>query len=76
MLAAMSSAPFLGPGVDQDMALAAGDEDGGNAAGADQIGVGVDPDRRRGLVPIGRNLRKPRPIAGPTSSIGARGRSI
>ena len=41
------------PGVDQDMALAAGHEDRGNAAGADQIGVGVDSDRRRRLVPIG-----------------------
>ncbi len=42
----------FGPGIDEDMALASGDQDRGDPARADEIGVGVDPDRRRRLVPI------------------------
>ena len=54
MLAATCSAPGFGAGVDQDVAVAAGDEDRGDPARADEIGVAVDPHRRRGLVPIVR----------------------
>ncbi len=42
---------LLGPAVDQDVAVAADDQDRGNATGTDEIGVGVDADRRRRLVP-------------------------
>ena len=40
--------------VNQNMAIFARDENRGNAAGANEIGVRVDPNRRRRLVPIGR----------------------
>ena len=39
----------LGPAVDQNVALRPGNKDRGNAAGTDEIGVAVDPDRRRRL---------------------------
>ena len=42
----------LGAAVDQDMPVAAGDEDGGDAAGADEVGVGVEADRRGGFIPV------------------------
>ena len=75
ILSATRSAPASVPRVDQDMALVAGDQDGGNAAGADQIGVGVDADRRRRLVPVVKSLQAAA-HCGPASSIGALGRSI
>ena len=42
---------FLGSAVDQDISRAPHDKDRGNAATADQVGVGVNPDRRGRLIP-------------------------
>ena len=42
----------LGPGVDEDVPGVAGDEDRRNPASADEIGIGMDPHRRRRLVPL------------------------
>ena len=55
MLSAIRSAPCSVPAVDQDVAVAADDQDRRDPARADQIGVGVDADRRRGLVPVVRS---------------------
>ena len=72
ILSAIRSAPFSVPASIRTWPSLAGDQDRGDAAGADQIGVAVDADRRRRLVPVGPNRRKLPPIAGPHSSIGAR----
>ena len=61
MLAAIDLGALLGPAVDQHVAVAAGDEDRANPAGADEIGVGVDPHRRRGPVPVVAVLAGRRP---------------
>ena len=43
---------IVGPAIDQHVAVVAGDQDHRNAAGADEVGVGVDPHRRGRLVPL------------------------
>ena len=47
---------LLRASVDEDVAVVSGDQDGRDAAGADEIGVGVNPNRRRGLFPVRRIL--------------------
>ncbi len=42
----------LGAAVDKDMAVIAGDEDRGDAAGPDEIAVAMDAEGRGGLVPF------------------------
>lgn len=42
----------VGPAVDQYVAGGIGDQDRGDAAGADEIGIAEDSDRRRGLFVI------------------------
>ena len=52
---------LLGPTVDQDIAVAADDQDRRDAAGSDEVSVPVDPNRRRGLGPVIRSVARHHP---------------